>query len=357
MRKPKFLVIGASGKTGAAVVADLRARDMPVRAVVRRIDYRSEALSKLGAEIAVADIRKPDQVRQIMRGVNRAYWMAPFDPLALEAAEGFAEAALQEKIESIVGLSQWLASPNHPSLLTRHSFAIDKLFGSLPGLTYTCINPGFFADNYLRLIGFAAQLGVLPSLTGNSRNAPPSNEDIARTSVAALLDPAKHNGKSYRPTGPALLSTSDMAAILSKVLGRRVMRMEMPFWLFLKAARMQGVNPYEMSGLRYYIHDHKQGAFEQNAPNHVVEELTGRPPESFETIARRYAQRSDAKRSFGSELTAWANFMRTPFMPGFNLDRVEKELGIQKPEYPRFAMKDPEWRVSHQALVAQGIGI
>jgi NAD(P)H dehydrogenase (quinone) len=187
MSKPKFLVVGATGKTGGAVVAELRAQGLTVRALVRRRDHRCDALSKSGCEITIADIRNQDQMREALRGITRVYWVTPFEPMALKAAEGFANTVIEGNVESIVGLSQWLASPNHPSLLTRHSFAIDALFSSIPGVTYTCINPGFFADNYLRLIGFAAQLGVLPSLTGDSRNAPPSNEDIARTAVAALL--------------------------------------------------------------------------------------------------------------------------------------------------------------------------
>ncbi|HWG20735.1 MAG TPA: hypothetical protein VG225_09405, partial [Terracidiphilus sp.] len=45
-------------------------------------------------------------------------------------------------------------------------------------------------------------LGAFPWIFGNSRNAPPSNEDIARVAAVALMDPARHGGKTYRPTGP-----------------------------------------------------------------------------------------------------------------------------------------------------------
>ena len=55
----------------------------------------------------------------------------------------------------------------------------------------------------------AAHLGILPlPVARESRNAPPSVDDIARVAVAALLDPARHAGKSYRPTGPKLLTNS-----------------------------------------------------------------------------------------------------------------------------------------------------
>ena len=39
--------------------------------------------------------------------------------------------------------------------------------------------------------------------------APVANEDIARTAVAVLMAPGRHDGKTYRPTGPQLLSAAD----------------------------------------------------------------------------------------------------------------------------------------------------
>ena len=243
-----------------------------------------------------------------------------------------------------VGLPQWLASPSHPALATRQLWLADHLFSTLPGVAHTTVNPGFFADNYLRLIGFAAHLGILPSLTGDSRNAPPSNEDIAHVAAAALTDPARHAGKRYRPTGPALLSTGDMAIILGRVLGRTVRRLDMPMWLFLKAARLQGVRSLEMSGFRYWAEDHKQGASEFSALTDDVLEVTGQQPEAFETAARRYAALPEAKRSLGSDLRAFADFMRTPLSPGYNLDRFDRKQGFPAPAELRFAMGDERWR-------------
>ena len=350
MNTATTLVVGATGKTGGAVVLELLRQGRPVRALVRRDDARARHLEKLGAQLAVADLLDRSAMEAAMKGVQYAYWCAPFDPRTFTAAEIFADAARAAGIEHIVGLSQWLASPDHPSLATRNADATDRLFeGLAPAIGYTILNPGFFADNYLRLISFAAQLGVLPSLTGDSRNAPPSNEDIARVAVAILADPAAHAGRSYRPTGPTLLSTADMAAVLSHVLGRTVRRAEMPMWLFLKAARMQATPAFELSGFRHYVVDHRQGAFERGAPTDVVERLTGRPPEDFGTIAQRYARLPEAQRSIASVARAWLNFMRTPMMPGYDLDRLDREVG-QMPKTPRFAMADPAWAARHGTI-------
>jgi uncharacterized protein YbjT (DUF2867 family) len=71
--KPKILVTGATGKTGAAVVTELLKHEWPVRAMVSREDTRSERLRKLGAEIAVADMYDPAQLYQAAQGTQRAY--------------------------------------------------------------------------------------------------------------------------------------------------------------------------------------------------------------------------------------------------------------------------------------------
>ena len=356
MAHPKVLVTGATGKTGAAVAELLRRREVPVRAMVRRRDARSERLERLGIETVVADGLDPQQVIDAMRGTARAYFLPPFDPKMIDGAAAFASAAREARLESIVGLSQWLAGPAHPAWLTRQLWQVDQMFAAIPGIAHTIVNPGFFADNYLRLIGFAAHLGVLPSLTGDSRNAPPSNEDIAAVAVAALLDPARHAGRSYRPTGPVLLSTRDMAAILTRVLGRKVRRLEMPMWLFVKAARMDGVSPHELSGFRYWVKDHRQGAFEFCAPTDDVLEVTGQPPENFETIARRYSALPEAQRSFGATARAFARFMATPTSPGYDLGRHDRSLGLSRPARAHFAMQDPTWKSARKAQVGIGPG-
>jgi uncharacterized protein YbjT (DUF2867 family) len=221
------------------------------------------------------------------------------------------------------------------------------MFSALPGVGYIQLEPGYFADNTLRLMPFAAHLGTLPNLTGESRNAPPSNEDIARVATAILVAPDKHVGKRYRPTGPALLSTNDAARIVSRVLGRTVRPVSMPMWLFIKAARMQGVDAFTLSGLSHYVEDHRQGAFERGAPNDVVAEVTGAPAESFETTARRYAALPQARRGWLATLRASIDFLRTPFAPGYDLAAVERSF--PQPSAVRLVMGDAEWVRSHAA--------
>ena len=348
MIQPKILVTGATGKTGAAIVTQLREAGYPVRALVRRRDARSERLERLGAETVVADLFDPEQLLEALRGTVRAYYLPPFDPFMIQGAAAFAVAAREARLEAIVQMSQWLSGPAHPALLTRQTWLVDQLFSAIPGAAHTVLNPGYFADNYLRLIGLAAQLGLYPNLTGDSKNAPASNEDMARVASAVLMNPEPHAGKTYRPTGPALLSADDIAGVLGKVFGRRVRRVDLPWGLFLRAARRQGVPPYDLAMLRHYVEDHRRGAFALNAPTDDVLAVTGRPAEDFETTVRRYAALPDARRTPMSQLRALLDFMLTPFGPGYNLDRYERELGFPVPTKPRYALSDAEWERQHQ---------
>lgn len=212
------------------------------------------------------------------------------------------------------------------------------------GCAVTTVDPGFFADNYLRLIPFAAHLGVFPNLYGGTRNAPPSNEDIARLIAVVLGDPARHDGQRYRPTGPELLSVSEMAALLERVLGRRVRAVPMPFWLFNRAARMQGVSSFEMAMFRAYMQDHRQGAFALGAPSNDLLAVTGQPGEPFEATARRYAASPAATRSPAATVKAAWDFLRTPLMPGYDLDRYENVMAFPSPQSPRWSLEDERWQ-------------
>jgi hypothetical protein len=239
--------------------------------------------------------------------------------------------------------------------MTRQTWLMDKMFAEFRGIAHTILNPGLFADDFLRTIDSAALLGFFPMLTGDGKVAPVANEDIARTAVAVLMAPERHDGMTYRPTGPQLLSGREMADIAAKVVGHPVRPVHVPFWLFNKTARWrQGVEPFLMSAMRHYVEDMKKGAFLfEGGVTDTVEALTGRPAESFETTARRYAALPFARQSLGNRLKALAGFIVTPFLPGYDLERLERELRIPAPAKPTLTLEDERWRSEHSRLMAR----
>jgi hypothetical protein len=115
----------------------------------------------------------------------------------------------------------------------------------------------------------------------------------------------------------------------------------------MKSARMAGLPIDVLSNIRYYIDDHKRGAFEAGAPNTDVLDVTGRPAEDFETIARRHAAQPLNQRTFGNWLRELARFMMAPLTPGLNFDRYDRELRRPFPSAPRFAVASAIWRIEH----------
>jgi hypothetical protein len=195
---------------------------------------------------------------------------------------------------------------------------------------------------------FAALLGFFPILTGDGQAAPVSNEDLARVAVAVLLQPDRHAGMSYRPTGPTLLSGRDMAAVVARVVGHRVIPLHLPFWLLTKIARQQRINPLELSGLRFYVEEMRRGTFAlDGGVTTVVADLTGQPAESFETTARRYAAMPFARQSLGNRARAFFNFNLTPFYPGYDLDKWDRQKGLPVPPNPTLSIDDARWREEH----------
>ena len=74
MSKPTILVRGATGRTGAVVVAELLKAGYSVRALVRTADARSQALRARGVEIAIADMSDPESVAAALKD---SFWSFP----------------------------------------------------------------------------------------------------------------------------------------------------------------------------------------------------------------------------------------------------------------------------------------
>ena len=74
--KDYILVTGAAGRLGGVgrtIVEILRERNMPVRALVRYEDERSDALRAIGAEVVVGDLTRAGEVARALVGCQRIF--------------------------------------------------------------------------------------------------------------------------------------------------------------------------------------------------------------------------------------------------------------------------------------------
>ncbi len=348
MTKPRILITAAAGKTGTATSLDLLQHGFPVRAMVRRLDARSERLKEAGAEIIVGSMEDFSDLTRAMDGAQRAYFCPPLEPGTLRRAALFAACAEEARLEAVVILSQWISDPLHPAVHSREKWLTSKMFGWLPDVPSVIVNPGFFADNYMAVLEPASQFGLMAMPLGEGRNAPPSNEDIARVIAAVLADPAPHIGKRYRPTGPALLSPPELAATFGKVMNRRVKYQNAPMGLFMKAATALKIAPFVIEELSWYLLDYQRGAFAIGAPTDVVARIGGKEPDDFESVVRRYAAESPfARQTIGARAHALGMLARTLLASAPDPAGTRDRLGLPTLANARLGAESERWLDAH----------
>lgn len=351
MNNPKILVTSAAGRTGTAAVYELLKKNFPVRAFVRKRDSRATALEKAGAEIFVGDLFDFHDVCKAMIGVQRAYHCPPFAPNLLEGVMVFALAAEEAKLEIVALMSGWNDNSEHPSIITREHWIAKQLYRWMPSVDVIHINPGLFAFSYLLGLPSIVHFGKFMAPFGEGRNAPPSNEDIARVAVATLIDPKQHIGKSYRPTGPKLLSPYDVAIILGRVLNREVKYQNISMNVFAKAAKALGASTFEIAQLRYYSEELRNGVYEIGAPTDHVALITKQEPEDFEKIAKRYIKNPHVihpKLRLGNKLSAIAFLVRMLSTRVPNLEQWERKRDYPKLKHPLLAHQNKDWVATAQ---------
>jgi hypothetical protein len=240
----------------------------------------------------------------------------------------FAVSAVDSGLEVVVAVTQWLAQPHHPSVATRQSYMTNRVFDWMPRVDTVTINTGWFADNYMTVLGTIAQLGLFPLPLGDARTAPVSNEDIARVVVGALTNPSPRIGKYYRPTGPELLDPHQIAAVYAKVLGRPVKYQPLSERMFLKAL----------------------------TANDVVLEVGGSEPEDFETITRRYvAANPMAQRNWANKLRAVGEFVKILFARTPNLEAYQRSHHQPLLRAPKYGLDYKPWLIPHGDEGAYGL--
>ena len=286
--KPKILVTGAAGKTGAQVVEQLREKGFPVRALVRRRDERSARLEELGAEVTVGDLLDLESMRTAMQGVKRVYFVyPPQGELLVEATTIVAVAARDAGVEVIVNMSQISAREDSKSPLARQHWLSERIL-DWADVGAVHLRPTFFAEN-LVMFGAAtiASQNKLYLPYGAEKHAPVAAADIARVASGILADPTLHVGERYVVTGPRNLSLTEMAGVLSQELGRPVEYVDLPVEAWGEVlAKVDGMTDSLATHLKAVAVDHQNGIF--RGETDVVERIGGQPPQSLDAFIREH---------------------------------------------------------------------
>lgn len=208
------LVTGARGKIGQAVIAQLHAADLPVRAASADL---SELSVPAGVDTVELRLDAPETFGTALRGVSQVFLYPNPDGI-----DAFLAAAQAAGVEHIVLLSS--ASVLSPDAETdpmgAHNLAVEKALIASP-ITATLLRPGAFASNAFGWIRPIGQGQPIRHAYPEASLAIIHPQDIADIAVAALTG-AELRGRTVTLTGPQSITVHTQLALLSEVLGHEV---------------------------------------------------------------------------------------------------------------------------------------
>jgi NAD(P)H dehydrogenase (quinone) len=276
MAGKKILITGATGKTGGNAIKMLLQLKVPVRALVHRIDARSEQLSAAGVEIAQGDLSDFEAVNEALKGITGAYFVYPIEvPGILEATAFFAQAALEQGVGAIVNMSQISARRIAKSHAAQNHWIAERLLDRSE-IPVTHLRPTFFAEWLEYFSESIREKDMFPLPFGEARYAPIAAEDQGRVIAAILNAPTEHAGKTYPLYGPKELTQYEVADILTQVLGRKITYAALEIKDFMEIWKKTGFSAYNHQHIAAVAQDCRDGLF--SGTNDLVEKLTGQKP-------------------------------------------------------------------------------
>ncbi|MGW9685736.1 NmrA family NAD(P)-binding protein [Flagellimonas sp. 2504JD1-5] len=289
--KTEILITGATGTTGQYAVKHLLEKGKKIRAMVRTLDQRSEALEFLGVEVVKGDFMDLNSLETAMKGIKRAYFLYPFLDYLPKATAYFAKAARNNNLEMVVAMSQMGVSENSPSPATQnHSIAERILDWADVGAVH--IRPALFAWNYL---GFAA-----PTVSDHQKFYYPLADaqysivhpkDVGEVVAEILLDAnyTTHVGKRYELTGPTVHSAKQVAEDISETIGKDVDYVPIPVETWIENIKSHPtVNEFLAKHLKEFSSEVGDGRF--NRTTATVQEITGHKPRSFKAYLEEHKE-------------------------------------------------------------------
>ena len=262
-----ILVLGATGKTGSRIAANLEAKGIPVRRGSRSaapsFDWNNEA----GWDDCLA-------------GVEAAYINYAPDlamPGATDSIQGFVDKAKRHGVKRLVLLS---------GRGEEEAQACERIVQN-SGIDWTIVRASWFSQNFSE--GAFVEMVQVGQITLPDVDTPEpfvDVDDIAEVAAVALTEPG-HVGEVYEVTGPRMLTLADVAAELSKATGRNIAYMPVPHDAFVTSITESGAPKDVVWMLDYLFATVLDG---RNAYlTDGVQRALGRAPKDFSDFASEVA--------------------------------------------------------------------
>ena len=284
----KILVTGATGNVGSMLIPSLTNLGAEVRALTRD-ESKAKGLRDAGVEVVVGDLEKPDTLDAAFRGVDKVLLITPPNPNQVIQTKNGIEAAKRNGSPFIVRLSAGALKEEMPGALPpisgQHAETDPMLKAS--GLPYNIIRPHFFMQNTMMAAQSVASEGVVYMAFKDGKVGMIDVRDVADVAVKVLTEDG-HEGKTYTLTGPASISFHDVAAGLSKALGKQVNYVDVPIDAARQAMISMGLPEWIADAFGKYFEVFSEDYGDFTTPD--VEKVTGHPARSYETFARDFAE-------------------------------------------------------------------
>ncbi|HTZ25950.1 MAG TPA: NmrA family NAD(P)-binding protein [Streptosporangiaceae bacterium] len=269
-----------AGKVGSEAVRLLRERDLPVRVLVRD-PAKVTALADAGAEVTKGDLSEPASIDSAMSGVSVVVLVSPAVPgQELNVVHSAARAGVGHVVKA-----SSKASADSPIARRRGQAEIEAGLAA-SGIPYTLLRSNAYMQNVLALAPAIAKTSSFGSSAGKGRSGLVDARDVAAVAAEIAAAPTGQGGKTYWLTGPELLSNYDVAAVLSKLLGRTITYRELTF--------EENKDAMIRAGIPEQIAQMNAQAFSLTAKGDAewvtedVPSLLGRPARSFGQFAADY---------------------------------------------------------------------
>lgn len=224
------LVTGATGTVGSVVVAELLARDQPVRAGTRRPD---RADLPAPADPVAFDFDRPETWGPALDGVDRLFLVRPPETARVgRSILPFVDAAGRVGVEHAAVLSV-LGAEKNPLLPHRR---IERRVADSP-MAHTFLRASFFMQNFGEVHREDIREGSIVVPAGGGETSFVDARDVGEAAALALT--ADHRG-AYDLTGPEALDYHEVAAVFSETLDREVTYADPALWAFVAHERANG---------------------------------------------------------------------------------------------------------------------
>jgi NAD(P)H dehydrogenase (quinone) len=216
---PRILVIGSTGRIGAAVAAALD--DAPERVIPVRTSRNPETVAlwvKEGKQAVYLDLDDPDTFPPALTGIDRVFLMAGYTAAMTEQGKTMVDAAEDAGVGFIVHLGVFGDGRSTDAHFAWHEMVERYIRGST--LAWTNVHPHVYMENLLT--ANRLQFGAFAWPAGDRPVGWVAGCDIAAVTAKVLIEgPGVHAGKDYF-LSTDLLDANAVAAALSLALEREI---------------------------------------------------------------------------------------------------------------------------------------